>query len=177
MMMTVGTSAGRHIEGTICWPTLANAITKFRGDTKGRTLTFVEYEVVQGADQVEVPTKYEVEFDAALRNASGRVLEGEAATLTLESLSPLPATIRKPTSTPLNVDVTIAADASQQVHLQWKTAKGELLSESVGVARREGSDLIITEIASSGGSSAGAPCDPKTDALLANTLLPCTTMN
>jgi len=44
--------------GTIQWPTLNSAKTKFRGEIKGEDVTWEEHEVITGEDDVEIPMKY-----------------------------------------------------------------------------------------------------------------------
>ena len=168
LMMTIKDSVGVHVEGTICWPTLSNAMTKFRGDVNGRVLTFVEYEIIRGSDQVEVPTKYQIEFDDTFRSAKGKVLEGESASLSLESLSAVPVKVCKPSTTTLKIEISLASDESQRAKVTWKSDDGKEISKSDAVVRREGNDLIITEVAPMNASDFVSCSDP----LLANSLLP-----
>lgn len=56
--MKVEDRKGNSFSGTILWPTLNSAKTKFRGTINGNNINFEEYEVVTGQDDVEVPNKY-----------------------------------------------------------------------------------------------------------------------
>ncbi|EGG18206.1 hypothetical protein DFA_03693 [Cavenderia fasciculata] len=48
------------VNGTIHWPTMSDAITKFKGTLKGHELKMEEYELVQGNDdEIELPNNYE----------------------------------------------------------------------------------------------------------------------
>lgn len=50
--------SGSQVSGTIDWPTLNNAKTKFKGTVSANSLAFQEYEVIQGEDDVAVPADY-----------------------------------------------------------------------------------------------------------------------
>lgn len=58
IIMRVDERKANAFSGTIQWPTLNSAKTKFKGTIKGDDITFEEYEVVTGQDDVEVPMKY-----------------------------------------------------------------------------------------------------------------------
>ncbi|GAM17308.1 hypothetical protein SAMD00019534_004830 [Acytostelium subglobosum LB1] len=48
-----------EINGTLNWPTLSQAVTKFKGTLKDHKITFEEYELVSGdPDEIELPNKY-----------------------------------------------------------------------------------------------------------------------
>jgi hypothetical protein len=64
--------AGNQISGTIEWPTLNGAKTKFRGTASGTQLVFEEYEIITGEDDVEVPNSYKGTLDAS----SGETING-----------------------------------------------------------------------------------------------------
>jgi len=49
---------GKKINGTIQWPTLNNATTKFKGLVEGDTIRFEEYEAITGEDEVQIPSNY-----------------------------------------------------------------------------------------------------------------------
>jgi len=49
---------GKKINGTIQWPTLNNATTKFKGFVEGDTIRFEEYEAITGQDEVQIPSNY-----------------------------------------------------------------------------------------------------------------------
>src|SRR5690349_19302514 len=59
--LTISEVEDESISGTIVWPTLNNAKTRIRGTWKRSTqkITFEEYQVIRGEDDVEVPMKYE----------------------------------------------------------------------------------------------------------------------
>lgn len=44
--------------GTVLWPTLNSAKTKFKGTISGDNIIFEEYEIINGENDVEVPNKY-----------------------------------------------------------------------------------------------------------------------
>lgn len=56
--------------GTVTWPTLGNAISKFRGEILNDSFSFTEYEIVQGEEFISPSTKYNVKL-------IGKALEGE----------------------------------------------------------------------------------------------------
>jgi len=56
--MDVAALKGKEITGTINWPTLGNAKTKFRGKIEGNNFFFEEYEAVSGAEDVQIPSYY-----------------------------------------------------------------------------------------------------------------------
>eukprot|EP01114_Cavostelium_apophysatum_P014430 TRINITY_DN3748_c0_g1_i1.p1 TRINITY_DN3748_c0_g1~~TRINITY_DN3748_c0_g1_i1.p1 ORF type:complete len:463 (-),score=163.77 TRINITY_DN3748_c0_g1_i1:44-1432(-) len=58
MIMHVKERSQNTFTGEIQWPTLNSARTKFKGQIKGGEVTFEEYEVVTGEDDVEIPMKY-----------------------------------------------------------------------------------------------------------------------
>lgn len=53
-------SEGNTKFGTVTWPTLGNAISKFKGEITNDSFTFTEYEIVQGEEFISPSTKYNV---------------------------------------------------------------------------------------------------------------------
>eukprot|EP00027_Filamoeba_sp_ATCC50430_P006946 CAMPEP_0168558966 /NCGR_PEP_ID=MMETSP0413-20121227/10261_1 /TAXON_ID=136452 /ORGANISM="Filamoeba nolandi, Strain NC-AS-23-1" /LENGTH=489 /DNA_ID=CAMNT_0008590141 /DNA_START=40 /DNA_END=1509 /DNA_ORIENTATION=+ len=65
LVMIVSERAKDTFSGEIQWPTLNAARTKFRGKINGNDITFEEYEVIKGEDDVEIPMKYSGQFQGA----------------------------------------------------------------------------------------------------------------
>lgn len=145
LMLSVTEQSGNQVGGTVCWLTLENATTRFRGQTAGLSITFEEYEVLSGAEHVVVPTKYTADWDPASRLFTGRVLEGEPATLVLHCPAPL-TTDAVDTGFALNADITLADDGSQHARVRWTDREENTLAESLAIARRVGDDLVVTEL-------------------------------
>ena len=65
--------SGNKFAGTMLWPTLNQARTKFRGEidvtSATKNITFEEYEVIKGENDVEVPVKY-------VAHCKGDLIEG-----------------------------------------------------------------------------------------------------
>jgi hypothetical protein len=77
--MTVTSVDGNAIEGTIDWPTLNNAKTKFRGTASAPSFVFEEYEAIRGEEDVELPAQYNGKFDTDY-TISGKVNPDDAET-------------------------------------------------------------------------------------------------
>eukprot|EP01116_Phalansterium_solitarium_P015614 TRINITY_DN3467_c0_g1_i1.p1 TRINITY_DN3467_c0_g1~~TRINITY_DN3467_c0_g1_i1.p1 ORF type:complete len:498 (-),score=207.25 TRINITY_DN3467_c0_g1_i1:269-1705(-) len=58
MVMQVLARSGADFSGEVHWPTMNSAKTKFRGKIQGDNVTFEEYEAIQGAEELELPSKY-----------------------------------------------------------------------------------------------------------------------
>ena len=182
LVLVVGTSTGLHLEGTITWPSLGGATTKFRGDVRGRKLALVEYEAISGADQVSLPTAYEVIFEPNSATAHGKVTDGEPADVELTCLAGPPALARSqaPQTTMLEATLTVASDGSQQARLTWSSSDGTVVAKTAGVARRQGNDLVISELSlvdtqqpeTAATTSGPEFVDARSDELLASTVLP-----
>lgn len=144
LALSVTEREGHQIEGTVCWLTLDNATTRFRGELRGLTFTFEEYEVVSGAEHVVVPTKYTADW-AENGIVTGRVLEGEPATLVLQC-PPAAGTDAVESGFALRMDIRLADDGSERARVRWTDSTESTIVESVAVARRVGDDLVLTEI-------------------------------
>jgi len=57
-VMTINKRVINSFSGEMHWPTLNSAKTRFRGDICGEDIKIEEYEVIQGADEVEIPMHY-----------------------------------------------------------------------------------------------------------------------
>lgn len=145
LALSVTERDGHQVEGTVCWLTLDNATTRFRGELRGLNVTFEEYEVVSGAEHVVVPTKYTADWvqDGVV---AGRVLEGEPATLVLHCPPSVSGADAVTSGFALGVDITLADDGSQRARVRWTDSTMNTVAESVGVARRVGDDLVVTEL-------------------------------
>lgn len=154
LALSVTEQDGYQVEGTVCWLTLENATTRFRGELRGLTVTFEEYEVVSGAEHVVVPTKYTAVWtqDGIV---TGRVVEGEPGTLVLHCPLPPSETGTMETGFALGVDITVADDASQCARVRWTDSALNTVAESVAVARRVGNDLVVTELNEASEEQAG----------------------
>jgi len=64
---------GKKFNGTIQWPSLNNAKTKFRGTIQKDVIKFEEYEALTGADDVQLPSNYEGKLNSAGTMISGQV--------------------------------------------------------------------------------------------------------
>jgi len=64
---------GKKFSGTIQWPSLNNAKTKFRGTKQNDIIKFEEYEALTGADDVQLPSTYEGKLNSAGTMISGQV--------------------------------------------------------------------------------------------------------
>jgi hypothetical protein len=58
MIMYVLTRKNNEITGILHWPTLRNSKSKFKGKIKDDSITFTEYELIQGSG-ISIPTVYE----------------------------------------------------------------------------------------------------------------------
>lgn len=75
--LTLVTVMGNAVEGTIDWPTLNNAKTKFKGTISGTNIRFEEYEAIQGGEDVVLPASYKGQLDPTSADSiTGIVNEG-----------------------------------------------------------------------------------------------------
>lgn len=58
MIMYVRERKNNELSGILHWPTLRNSKTKFKGRIKDESISFTEYELIQGSD-IAMPTVYE----------------------------------------------------------------------------------------------------------------------
>lgn len=61
MIMYVRGRKGNEISGILHWPTLRNSKTKFKGKIKDDSVSFTEYELIQGSG-IALPTLYEAKI-------------------------------------------------------------------------------------------------------------------
>ena len=61
MIMYVRERKGGQINGILHWPTLRNSKTKFKGKIKDDSVSFTEYELIQGSG-ISLPTLYEAKI-------------------------------------------------------------------------------------------------------------------
>jgi len=73
--MDITSVTGKKVAGTIEWPTLNKAMTKFHGSVEGDSFKFEEYEAIKGEDEVQIPSNY----DGTLIN-QGKTLKGKIVT-------------------------------------------------------------------------------------------------
>jgi len=66
--------SGKQVSGTILWPSLNGATTKFRGQIEGNKFTFEEYEAITGEDDVQIPSNYEGTFSKESTKMTGKVV-------------------------------------------------------------------------------------------------------
>lgn len=78
--LTIQTVSGNDINGTVDWPTLNNAKTKFKGTVSGIDIEFTEYEAIRGEDEVALPAQYRgtISSDDSGSSISGNVNESNA---------------------------------------------------------------------------------------------------